>query len=432
MARPKKQTQELTEDQVRDLKMLQANFEMLERTKEEVKLRGSEEQYKRICVSQEEVIEKIKLIDPSQVKSLQTTKTKTSDVEAIMSDKDFGKQVSIDELLTEINKHTEDDAKQNENILVPDTSDRNLNVKRTAEVNNIDRNMAYDVIPLPSKGECYKEKIERLPVGFLTAYDENFITSPNLYQDGLVIDFLLKHKILNKDIDVDDLCSGDIDAITLFLRATSYGTEFPITVKDPDTRENIDTVVDLTTFKSKEFNLKGDKDGYFDFTLPVSKDTVKFKFLTRKDEKTLKLLSKLETNSMKAQTVKNNLEVLKQAIKTDGILSGKDKQYALKNLQELDVWVKKMQDDNSVMFSRNVTNRMELSIMAVNNNYDKDFIKKYIRNMPALDSLRLRQYIVENEPGINFEFEVERPESLGGGSFKTFLDWDDTIFLNFA
>ena len=50
MARPKKQTQELTEDQVRDLKMLQANFEMLERTKEEVKLRGSEEQYKRICV----------------------------------------------------------------------------------------------------------------------------------------------------------------------------------------------------------------------------------------------------------------------------------------------------------------------------------------------------------------------------------------------
>ena len=369
MARPKKQTQELTEDQVRDLKMLQANFEMLERTKEEVKLRGSEEQYKRICVSQEEVIEKIKLIDPSQVKSLQTTKTKTSDVEAIMSDKDFGKQVSIDELLTEINKHTEDDAKQNENILVPDTSDRNLNVKRTAEVNNIDRNMAYDVIPLPSKGECYKEKIERLPVGFLTAYDENFITSPNLYQDGLVIDFLLKHKILNKDIDVDDLCSGDIDAITLFLRATSYGTEFPITVKDPDTRENIDTVVDLTTFKSKEFNLKGDKDGYFDFTLPVSKDTVKFKFLTRKDEKTLKLLSKLETNSMKAQTVKNNLEVLKQAIKTDGILSGKDKQYALKNLQELDVWVKKMQDDNSVMFSRNVTNRMELSIMALNNNY---------------------------------------------------------------
>ena len=432
MARPKKQTQELTEDQVRDLKMLQANFEMLERTKEEVKLRGSEEQYKRICVSQEEVIEKIKLIDPSQVKSLQTTKTKTSDVEAIMSDKDFGKQVSIDELLTEINKHTEDDAKQNENILVPDTSDRNLNVKRTAEVNNIDRNMAYDVIPLPSKGECYKEKIERLPVGFLTAYDENFITSPNLYQDGLVIDFLLKHKILNKDIDVDDLCSGDIDAITLFLRATSYGTEFPITVKDPDTRENIDTVVDLTTFKSKEFNLKGDKDGYFDFTLPVSKDTVKFKFLTRKDEKTLKLLSKLETNSMKAQTVKNNLEVLKQTIKTDGILRGKDKQYALKNLQELDVWVKKMQDDNSVMFSRNVTNRMELSIMAVNNNYDKDFIKKYIRNMPALDSLRLRQYIVENEPGINFEFEVERPESLGGGSFKTFLDWDDTIFLNFA
>jgi hypothetical protein len=52
--------------------------------------------------------------------------------------------------------------------------------------------------------------------------------------------------------------------------------------------------------------------------------------------------------------------------------------------------------------------------------------------MPARDSLMLRKYINDNRPGINFDIEVERPESLGGGSFKTFLNWDDSVFLNIS
>jgi hypothetical protein len=229
--------------------MLLANYEMLERTKEEVRLRGNEEQAKRVAISQEEVIEKIKMIDASKAKELLKPK-RENQVESMLRDETFGKEVSIDDMLREINKEEEVD----ENVEV--FNKRDIEVNRDVEVNNIDRNVAYDVIPLPSHGECYKEKIERIPVGYLTAYDENFITSPNLYQDGLIIDFLLKHKVLNKDIDIDDLCVGDIDAITLFLRATSYGVDFPITVRDPETKEEIETSVDLTTFKPKEFTLK--------------------------------------------------------------------------------------------------------------------------------------------------------------------------------
>lgn len=425
MARPKKQNQELTIENEKELKMLLANYEMLERTKEEVRLRGNEEQAKRVAISQEEVIEKIKMIDASKAKELLKPK-RVNQVESMLRDETFGKEVSIDDMLREINKEEEVD----ENVEV--FNKRDIEVNRDVEVNNIDRNVAYDVIPLPSHGECYKEKIERIPVGYLTAYDENFITSPNLYQDGLIIDFLLKHKVLNKDIDIDDLCVGDIDAITLFLRATSYGVDFPITVRDPETKEEIETSVDLTTFKPKEFTLKGDRDGYFDFTLPVSKDVVKFRFLTRRDEKTLKTLAKLENNSSKAKTVRSNIETLIQAIKSDKCLSGKEKQHAVKNLQDMEGWVKKLEEDKGVPFNRLITNRLEVSVMAVNGNYDKEYIRKYVRNMVALDSLRLRQYIMDNEPGINFEFEVERPESLGGGSFKTFLEWDDTVFLNFT
>ena len=52
--------------------------------------------------------------------------------------------------------------------------------------------------------------------------------------------------------------------------------------------------------------------------------------------------------------------------------------------------------------------------------------------MSARDALMLRRYILDNEPGVNFEIEVERPLSLGGGSFKTFLEWNDSVFLNIA
>jgi len=44
--------------------------------------------------------------------------------------------------------------------------------------------------------------------------------------------------------------------------------------------------------------------------------------------------------------------------------------------------------------------------------------------------MALRKHINENTPGIDFKITVERPESLGGGSFETFLELDSTIFLN--
>src|SRR5574344_1091271 len=158
---------------------------------------------------------------------------------------------------------------------------------------------AYDVIPIPSKGQCYKSKTDRLTVSYLTAYDENIITSPNLYRDGIVIDILLKNKILDKNINTDELVSGDADAVTLWLRATSYGTDFPISVSDPETGKLIETSVDLSSIKMKDFKLKSDENGLFDYTLPHSKQKIKFKYLTRKEEKKLKLINDIEDKDTK-------------------------------------------------------------------------------------------------------------------------------------
>ena len=219
----------------------------------------------------------------------------------------------------------------------------------------------------------------------------------------------------------------------MFLRATSYGTEFPISVRDPKTGELIDTVVDLSTLKSKEFKLKGDANGHFDFTLPKTKAVIKFKYLTRKDEKMLEKLSRIESEDMMASELNSAKETIETALKMDKILSDKDKQVVLDYNKQLDTWITELKKNNkTAKFSKIVTNRMEMQIVSINGNSDRKYIHKAVMQMPAQDALALRKYILDNEPGIDFNIKVERPESLGGGSIDTFLEWEDTVFLNLA
>ena len=50
--------------------------------------------------------------------------------------------------------------------------------------------------------------------------------------------------------------------------------------------------------------------------------------------------------------------------------------------------------------------------------------------MNVQDSSALRNYISENEPGLDFNIEIEKPKSLGGGSMPMFLSLDQYLFLN--
>ena len=96
------------------------------------------------------------------------------------------------------------------------------------------------------------------------------------------------------------------------------------------------------------------------------------------------------------------------------------------------MWVDRTKDGITAPYGHLITNRMEMNIVEVNGNRDRDFIHKYVMRMRSLDSLSFRKYVLDNEPGVNFEVEVERPASLGGGSFTTFLPWNDTVFLHIA
>ena len=423
----------LTEEQEKEIQILLANNEMLEKTKKEVKGRGNKYSLKQIERAQEEVVNHINSIDPNALNN-----SKKKDNSEIFG----GTDISMFDMLKADDEDNSVSNVQSSEVDAVDDGDDDEGVARIRQddttssdertFNDVDPSLQYDVIQLPSNGQCYKSKVDRVPVAYLTAYDENIITSPNLYKDGLVIDFLLKNKVVNSDINVDDLVSGDADAIILFLRATSYGPDFPIVVKDPDSGEQIDTVIDLTKLKPKEFKLIGDENGHFEFTTPLRKDKIKFRYLTRNQERKLRRVTELEGYGTKSHMLDIERETLLGALSNDKVLNEQEKKNIRSAIATMKNWSKRLSELNDSEYTRIMTNNMELQVTAVNGNYDREFIRKYIRMMPARDSLALRRYITENTPGIDFNIEIERPESLGGGSFKTFLNWDDSVFLNIS
>lgn len=419
----------LTEEQEKEIQMLLANNEMLENSKKDAETRGKKNSVKQIERAQEDVIKQINSIDPSALNKKKASSTIFDDTDISMFE-----MLKANEEDNRINTVSEEnDSKKIDTVDEEQVMSQSETVdSEKTNFNDVDPSLQYDVIQLPSNGQCYKSKIDRVPVAYLTAYDENIITSPNLYKDGLVIDFLLKNKIVNKDINVDDLVSGDADAIILFLRATSYGPDFPIVVQDPETGEQIETSVDLTTLKPKEFKLKGDENGHFEFVTPLRKDTIKFRYLTRGQERKLKQVTELEGYGTKSHMLERERELLLAALSNDKVLNESERKSIRAAINTMKNWSKRLNDLNDSEYTKIMTNNMQLQVVAVNGNYDKEYVRKYVNAMPARDSLALRKYINNNMPGIDFNIEIQRPESLGGGSFKTFLNWDDSVFLNIS
>lgn len=156
---------------------------------------------------------------------------------------------------------------------------------------NLIENVDYEWVELPSKGECYPHKKSRVPVGYLRAIDENIMVSSKYILSQTVCDELLRLKILDKDFNPDTLCVGDRNAILVWLRRTGYSD----TIVNPTTNQEID----LSTLKYKEFNLKGDENGYFNYLLDNG-DVIKYRLLTHSDEQ--RIIEKLKDNTDEMET----------------------------------------------------------------------------------------------------------------------------------
>ena len=57
--------------------------------------------------------------------------------------------------------------------------------------------VSKNVIELPSKGKLYKDNIDTLEIEYMTAKDEDILTSPHLLKNNKALDVLLERKIMN-------------------------------------------------------------------------------------------------------------------------------------------------------------------------------------------------------------------------------------------
>ena len=111
--------------------------------------------------------------------------------------------------------------------------------------------LPHDVVKLPSGGLFYKSKKKSIKVGYLTAADENLLLAgSDMPKDGIIMS-LLRSKIYEPDIRPDELLQGDIQAILIFLRNTAFGTEYTLTINDPETGKPFESTISLEELLEK-------------------------------------------------------------------------------------------------------------------------------------------------------------------------------------
>ena len=142
-----------------------------------------------------------------------------------------------------------------------------------------------EVVDLPSQGLLYPKDSPlssgTIEVKYMTAREEDILTSANLIKQGVVVQKLLESLIIDKSIKVDDLLIGDKNAVLIAARILAYGKEYEIEFSGQK------MVVDLTQLKDNKLdeNLVSNGVNEFEFELPATKRKLTFKMLTSGDEK---------------------------------------------------------------------------------------------------------------------------------------------------
>lgn len=219
-------------------------------------------------------------------------------------------------------------------------------------------NLPHDVVKLPSEGKFYKNKKKSVKVGYLTAADENIIMASN---SDDIIGTLVRTKLYEPDLRPDDMLNGDIEAILIFLRNTSFGPEYNVQIVDPQTNKRFSEVIRLDELDFRKPSIEPNEDGSFDITLPKSGVKVKIKPLVYKDYQ--------EIDKNAAQYPKGRV-------------------------------------------APRVTWRLQKQIISVEGDSNPGTISKFIEGLPIMDSKYIRNFIDENEPRLDLRKTVMAPSGV--------------------
>jgi len=215
-----------------------------------------------------------------------------------------------------------------------------------------------ETIELPSKGHFYVEghplSTGKVEIKYMTAKEEDILTSQNLIQQGVVIDVLLQSLIVDKTIKIDDMLIGDKNAIMVAARVLAYGKNYEFEY------DGVEQKTDLSVLEPVDIDFSKYSKGVnkFSFELPNSKRPIEFKLLSGKDEKEIELELKAREKISKKQ-------------------------------------------------GSSLTTRFKTMILSVDGKTDKSYINNFIDNeFLSVDSLAFRKHLTNITPDIDMSTTV--------------------------
>jgi hypothetical protein len=221
-------------------------------------------------------------------------------------------------------------------------------------------NFPVETIDLPSKGVLYPDgsplKSGRVDVKYMTAKEEDILTSTNLIQKGTVLDKLMESLLVSKGISPNSLLVGDLNAVMVAARILAYGKDYPVKLMCKSCQQTFEHTVDLTQLNMILPETEGWVNGERELVLPTGV-TITFKLLTRGDEKEI-------------ETEVNALKKFSNSVEPDS------------------------------------STRLKYIVTSVNGNRDKKFVREFVDNMIIRDIRALRDEIKRVSPDMDFDLTI--------------------------
>lgn len=234
------------------------------------------------------------------------------------------------------------------------------------QVTKVEEEYSAAIIDLPSKGKVYSLDNPlasgQIKIKYLTAKEEDILTSQNLYEKGLVIDKLLESIVIGAN--KDDLIAGDKNAVLVAARIMAFGPEYKVSYTCQKCANIQEIDLDLGDLDPEELKISDDhtNGNRFKIKLNQSDATVEIGFLTHGDEQSI--------------------------------------------AKEIEFWSK--QNKNSDQASRELTTRYKYIIKSVNGETSKTKIQQFISTKLTIqDSRQLRKFIKETAPDLDMTFPFE-------------------------
>jgi len=224
-----------------------------------------------------------------------------------------------------------------------------------------------EFVDLPSKGN-YPEGHplhgqEVIEMRFMTAKEEDILSSQTLLKKGIAIERMIDSLIINKSIKAQDLLVGDRNALVIAARISGYGANYKTQIGCPSCGTRTQFDFDLTQQEIHESSV--------DETLSMQK---------------------LDNGSFTCKMPYSNFNIVFK------LLDGKDEQY----LAKLTADKKKRKMNETTL-----TDQFKIMIVSIEGHSDKSIIGKYVDNMPTLDSRHLKACYKVASPDVkitnNFE-----------------------------